>query len=285
MKKKGVIFFSMILILAIILTVNGATINQPDADSDGVSDNFDLCPNSKSNEPVDKNGCDAFQFCGKFSCGSSCYYADFKNDEPNQKRPYDCTIVIIAREGKYYPKCVPLNEECGNEYKDTIIKIPEQKINMSVNWGDSINAFWITTLKNVPAGFGPINNSKYSGWCAEEDVMITPKENYTAMLYSSLDPNLATKCPLCYDEDWDKINYIINNKHPNATRLQIQDAIWCFIDGGNCTLSSPIAQQMITQANLYGNGFRPSKGQLLAVIVKPDYATTKRQITFIEVDP
>ena len=119
----------------------------------------------------------------------------------------------------------------------------------------------------------------------EEDVLVIPRENYTATMYSSFDPDLETKCPICYDEDWDKVNYIINNKHPSATRLEIQAAIWCFIDSGNCTLSSPIAQQMITQANLYGNNFKPLAGQLLAIIIKPDYATSKRQLTFIEVDP
>lgn len=278
MKKTAIL--TIVLILSLLLTICGAKFK--DYNNDLFPNNEDLCPNSKPNEPVDKNGCDAFQFCNQFHCGSLCYLADFKDDEPNQKIPYDCTTIIIAKEGSYFPKCVPL--EC-DPYKDTIINIPTQNIIMSMDWGDSINAYGIITLMNVSDRFKQINNTQYPGWCFDEKHLISLRTNYTATLYSSYDPNLKTKCPLCYNKNWPKVNYIINNKHPNATRLEIQDAIWCFIDGGICTLLSPRAQQMITNANLNGTNFRPSIGQFLAIIIKPTDATNKTQLTFIEVDP
>lgn len=64
-----------------------------DADGDEESDVSDRCPNSTG--AVDRNGCDAEQFCAVQSLGS-CKRADFQNDEPTLKRPGDCQRV--ARE-------------------------------------------------------------------------------------------------------------------------------------------------------------------------------------------
>ncbi|MFH1399462.1 MAG: LamG domain-containing protein [Candidatus Woesearchaeota archaeon] len=83
-----------------------------DQDQDGVADCYDICYNSRTGELVDQNGCDPFQFCEPFYCGWSCYYADWKSNEPGVLYPHDCTMVIIAREGTYEPKCVPLT--CAN---------------------------------------------------------------------------------------------------------------------------------------------------------------------------
>ncbi len=86
--------------------------SQCNQDNDTVGDACDNCPGSHLGEPVDQYGCDPFQFCEPFYCGMSCFYADWKHNEPNVTYPHDCTIVIIAKEGKYKPKCVPLN--CTN---------------------------------------------------------------------------------------------------------------------------------------------------------------------------
>ena len=80
-----------------------------DKDDDGVADCFDYCPKSKPNEPVDQNGCDIFQFCESKSCGYDCFYADWKNNEPNTKYPYDCTVVVVLRNGKEVT--FPINEQ------------------------------------------------------------------------------------------------------------------------------------------------------------------------------
>lgn len=82
-----------------------------DADNDEICDNDDNCPDSKPNEEVDEDGCDAFQFCEKFYCGINCFFADFENDEQNVTSPKDCTVVILLKEGEHYTKCVPLSCE------------------------------------------------------------------------------------------------------------------------------------------------------------------------------
>lgn len=78
-----------------------------DDDNDSVCNEDDRCPCSRQGEDVDENGCDPFQFCEPFYCGLDCYYADWKNNEA-EEYPHDCTVVIVLREGEYYPKCVPL---------------------------------------------------------------------------------------------------------------------------------------------------------------------------------
>lgn len=92
-----------------------------DEDKDCICDEDDKCIKSVFGEPVDENGCDEFQFCGRFLCGSFCEYADFipKSKDckkvislPEPVNPRDCTTVIVAKEGIYFPKCVPIT--CSN---------------------------------------------------------------------------------------------------------------------------------------------------------------------------
>jgi hypothetical protein len=87
-----------------------------DEDNDGINDCDDKCPGSKPGEPVDMDGCDPFQFCGRFYCGG-CEHADFNNNEPGKEFPNDCTLVIIFDGKSYILKCVPTevkNSQCFN---------------------------------------------------------------------------------------------------------------------------------------------------------------------------
>jgi len=79
-----------------------------DSDGDGVSNNQDICPNSRFGEEVDQFGCDPFQFCGQFSCGTSCSQADWQDNEG--ANPNDCVTAFKADTGQ--PVCVPTT--CGN---------------------------------------------------------------------------------------------------------------------------------------------------------------------------
>ena len=87
----------------------------PDRDRDCVCDNEDECDNSREHELINEQGCDPFQFCGKFNCGS-CEKADFipkyqdcedVEGEP-EPEPLDCITGLIHKEGFLYPKCLPL---------------------------------------------------------------------------------------------------------------------------------------------------------------------------------
>ena len=103
MRIKKVLLASLVL-LVIILGLAYSSGDFDDDDNDGVPNELDKCPDSLKGEDIDRNGCDAFQFCEQFSCSLNCFSADFKNNE-NTTMPGDCTVVIIAKEGKYYPRC------------------------------------------------------------------------------------------------------------------------------------------------------------------------------------
>jgi len=85
----------------------------PDLDNDSISDINDLCPNTKSGEDVDLNGCSNPQFCAQQNmCGIGCEGADWKNNEQGVEFPGDCTTAMVNRGGETYPTCAGLT--CAN---------------------------------------------------------------------------------------------------------------------------------------------------------------------------
>jgi len=66
-----------------------------DTDHDSIADDYDLCPNTPINMPVDNNGCSSKQFCEKITNFQTnpniCLLADWKNNEPGLD-PQDCMI-------------------------------------------------------------------------------------------------------------------------------------------------------------------------------------------------
>ena len=80
-----------------------------DEDGDGVCDFDDDCPDTPEGNEVDEQGCDQKQFCSKMGCGPICFNLDWKEDEPNERFPDDCTVAIEEREGKLLiALCVPV---------------------------------------------------------------------------------------------------------------------------------------------------------------------------------
>ena len=97
---------------------NTCTVNKEcvDTDHDGVCDEDDDCPNSHPEEPVDRDGCDIFQFCSKMACGPDCERADWRNNE-DTLTPKDCkTLLPLANGIPQQPGCVPtvFNQICAN---------------------------------------------------------------------------------------------------------------------------------------------------------------------------
>lgn len=277
--KRGVIWkiSTFVLLFSIIFFAINTNASLLDSDNDGVPDERDICPSTPSETDVDSKGCNKEQFCGQYLCGNSCDWADWKNDE--QGNPYDCRTIIEKNEGTLRPKCIPIYEEC-EEDKTELIVVPQGNVTFYPKITSPLS-YWNVTLSNIPEGYGPINNTSYLGWCVDEANILNQNNFYNTTLYSSYDPSLITKCPYCYDPDWPKVNYILNNKNPNATKEDIQEAIWYFVNGGNWP-SDYEAQLMVLEANSSGTDFIPSKGQVIAIILDTG---TKTQLVIIEVDP
>ena len=162
-----------------------------------------------------------------------------------------------------------------DEYCHKIIELPEEEITMTAYYpGD--NSYFDILLTDVPDGYAVIDNTEYLGWCIDEGTNMLTNTPIPCTLYSSYDPIIDSLYP---DDDWDMVNYLINNKNESATRSDIQDAIWYFIDGGIYP-TDPQAISMVEDALANGEGFEPSTGEWLAVYVLNGY-----QQIFIEVDP
>ena len=148
------------------------------------------------------------------------------------------------------------------------------------NCGLGENSYWTMYLHDLPPGDYDVVEGYYPSWCVDPDHGIKSNNDYHPVyLYSSYDVNMPTDFS---DPDWDKINYIINNKQGSAP--DIQKAIWHFVDGLGGTPytgSDPEVLAMISDANTYGAGFEPESGQLIAVLCD---AGEGIQNTFIEVN-
>jgi len=128
-------------------------------------------------------------------------------------------------------------------------------------------------------------------WCVESDPI--PQDGYVE-LWSTYSTDSDKPDPL-NDEDWDLVNYIINYHHVGdvipegpVTDVEIQDAIWEFINGGYSG-SDPVTLAIIDDALINGEGFVPQAGQDCAILLWPvnDDGTERlgSQYTFIVVDP
>ncbi len=117
-------------------------------------------------------------------------------------------------------------------------------------------------LSGVPAGYD-IADGIYDGWCADEDIPLPFFVTHEVDIYSSYDPALP---PSLQDDDWDMVNYVLNNKHPMAHDFDIQEAISYFV-GTEVVPYSFWAQFMVNDALANGEGFYPSSGEIIAVIL------------------
>jgi hypothetical protein len=125
-------------------------------------------------------------------------------------------------------------------------------------------------LSNVGLGFDVADGS-YIGWCVDIVHGITREIEYDVMLYSSYD----TMAPIPA-EDWNRINYILNNKE--GTGCDVQGAIWYFINGGAYwwiagDTFDPSAdtevQNMVNDADANGGTYEPGEGDILAIVCVP----------------
>ena len=157
--------------------------------------------------------------------------------------------------------------------ENTCIYLPPQAVTQTSNhWGT--NAYFDTTLTNVPSGYIVEQGETYNGWCVDQGDNMPYGVPVSAMLWCSYDDSHPWQ-----DDDWDIINWMINNKPQGMSASDLQSAYWAYIDGGYSG-SDPAILQYIADGATYGEGFYPEEGDLIAILVDcgPDI-----QYSFIEV--
>ncbi len=139
------------------------------------------------------------------------------------------------------------------------ISLPD--VPVTLNAVNGTTSYFIINLSGVPAGLD-ITNGVYPGWSADQNATMILASDHIVTLYDSYDPAL----PAAYqDSDWDKVNWILNNKD-NFTMMDIQEAIWHLIDEYPWGLISMNAQNLTLLAV---NGYTPESGDILAIVASP----------------
>jgi hypothetical protein len=191
-------------------------------------------------------------------------------------------ISIATAENTEAEECCPV------EIPSAIITVEAEPIP-----GSNGNYFDIQ-LSDVPAGYD-ISNGTWTGWCADSRVFITPGTLYDTNVYCIEDPSMPAY--MNDDEQWDKVNYVINRYRDGAydTQLssnttadwkEIQAAIWNLTDAdpnyqGYFTAAS---QDIIDDAQSNGDGFCPGDNEIPIVVIDPyDTPDDRKQLLFIEV--
>jgi len=133
-------------------------------------------------------------------------------------------------------------------------------------------SYFHLTLSGIPPGFD-LTNGTYPGWCVQKNMDMTQHVNHTVLLYDSTSENLPSDYQMIH---WEYINYLLNNRVGNRTSMQ--HAIWYFTDEFDCS-TDPDAYAMIIDAELHGEAYQPSLGELIAV---PIIGVPTIQFTFLE---
>ena len=160
-------------------------------------------------------------------------------------------------------------------YKD--VTLPTEQVQMRGWHPNGDISYWLVELAGVPGGYD-VWNGYWNGWCAEQFVYMYPNTWYNVTLWSTANPDLPERCR---NAGWDNVNYVLNHKHPDATPLDIESAIWHLL-GCGVYPSDPEAMWMVDQAVFHGDGWYPTAGDWIAVILESD---ANVQLCFLEVDP
>jgi len=149
------------------------------------------------------------------------------------------------------------------EYPDDVLLKMDFK-----HWG--AESYWDATIMTDGSydlsDWANIAAETYVVWCFDEHHTMSAGTNWAYL-----------QDPYDYDDDlpWDKINWIINHRD-DYTKEEVQNAIWHYADGKSV---SGNAAQLVSDADEFGPGFKPSVGQMWAIVILTD------QINIIELDP
>jgi hypothetical protein len=152
------------------------------------------------------------------------------------------------------------------------IKLPDDPVILTAV--DGTSSYFIITLSDIPAG-SDVTTGPYPGWCADRDVTMVRAIGHNVRLYDSYDPSLPAPFQ---DSDWDKINWILNNKDAYSMQT-IQDAFWYLLGDYTWGQLSTSAQNLVTSAQ---DGYTPHAGDILAIVAVPEPRESDCQCTFFE---
>jgi uncharacterized repeat protein (TIGR01451 family) len=153
----------------------------------------------------------------------------------------------------------------------------------TINVHRGVNSYFDSTISN-----GGILDGTYEGWCVDGRHGIMEDQDYTANVFSSYETLPAGVFD--HPENFDLVNWIINqhfvgksagNGLGDYTRNDVQKAIWDLLqDNITTTLSYDEARvAQIKAAAASHDGFKPSCGDLVAVIFQP---LGGKQVTIVQ---
>ena len=164
---------------------------------------------------------------------------------------------------------------CQHEIEECQIELPDCLEDYSAKYYyPGTEGYWDVELFDVPAGYD-VFDGIWPAWCIQQTVTASPNVEYDICLSSTLEdvpPNLA-------HIDWHAVAWILNHKHPNATIMDIQHAIWHYTDGFMPT--DPEALAMIADADANSAGYWPGIGETMAVI---SFVNEEVQAIFLEIE-
>jgi hypothetical protein len=150
-------------------------------------------------------------------------------------------------------------------------------------WNQGSDSTIDIMLSGVPSGVPPgynVMNGDYAGWCVEDNHMDDVPDGSLVMLLDSTDNDPLSCDPGDYPGvPWDQINYLLNHQQGAmgdvpATVEDIQAAMW-ILAGTNDPIhptfpETPEVTALVADAQLYGPGFLPGAGEVVAVILCSD---------------
>jgi uncharacterized repeat protein (TIGR01451 family) len=154
----------------------------------------------------------------------------------------------------------------------------------TINVHRGVNSYFDSTISN-----GGILDGTHEGWCVDGRRGIMEDQDYTANVFSSYETLPAGVFD--HPENFDLVNWIINQHFVGKsaggslgdyTRNDVQKAIWDLLQD-NITTSLSYDAARVTQikaAAASHNGFKPTCGDLVAVILQP---VAGKQVSIIQV--
>ncbi len=142
----------------------------------------------------------------------------------------------------------------------------------------------------IISGAGDLDGT-YDWYCIDETHTIDANTDYTVRVYSSYGTlpdaivnNGTGDNNVDHPENLDLVNWVINNPG-SLSQGQVQDVIWALVDDAKSRENLDAAEKAVYDEALLHDGFVPSDGQNLAIVLQPVDASgnTNAQVTIGQV--